>query len=113
MTPSSRRKFIIQGAALLPAVSLLSSCGDTSKQKSSLAPVVISTWDSLDSVNKEAWGILKNKGKAIDAVGKTLGFFIGGALEARRQGIENEEMDKYNKLQEYTSRNTQTAQQTV
>jgi len=50
-------------------------------------------------------------GKAIDAVGKTLGFFIGGALEARRQGIENEEMDKYNKLQEYTSRNTQTAQQ--
>ena len=70
MTPSSRRKFIIQGAALLPAVSLLSSCGDTSKQKSSLAPVVISTWDSLDSVNKEAWGILKNKGKAIDAVEK-------------------------------------------
>ena len=50
-------------------------------------------------------------GKAIEAVGKTLGFFIGGALEARRQGIENEEMDKYNKLQEYTSRNTQTAQQ--
>ena len=50
-------------------------------------------------------------GKAIDAVGKTLGFFIGGALEARRQGIENKEMDKYNKLQEYTSRNTQTAQQ--
>jgi len=50
-------------------------------------------------------------GKAIDTVGKTLGFFIGGALEARRQGIENEEMDKYNKLQEYTSRNTQTAQQ--
>lgn len=50
-------------------------------------------------------------GQAIDAVGKTLGFFIGGSLEARRQGIENEEMDKYNKLQEYTSRNTQTAQQ--
>ena len=37
--------------------------------------------------------------------------FIGGALNARRQGIENEEMDKYNKLQEYTSRNTQAAQQ--
>ena len=50
-------------------------------------------------------------GKAIDAVGKTLGFFIGGALEARRKGIENKEMDKYNKLQEYTSKNTQTAQQ--
>lgn len=50
-------------------------------------------------------------GKALDTVGKTLGFFIGGALNARRQGIENEEMDKYNKLQEYTSRNTQTAQQ--
>lgn len=50
-------------------------------------------------------------GKAIDAVGKTLGFFIGGSLEARRQGIENEEMDKYNKVQEYTSRNTQTIQQ--
>lgn len=50
-------------------------------------------------------------GKAISTVGKTLGFIIGGALEARRQGIENEEMDKYNKVQEYTSRNTQTAQQ--
>ena len=50
-------------------------------------------------------------GKAIDAVGKTLGFFIGGALEARRQGIKNKEINKYNKLQEYTSRNTQTAQQ--
>ena len=50
-------------------------------------------------------------GKAIDAVGKTLGFFIGGALGARRQGIENEEMNKYNKVQEYTSRNMQTIQQ--
>ena len=50
-------------------------------------------------------------GKAIDAVGKTLGFFIGGALNARKQGIENEEMDKYKKIQEYTSRNTQTVQQ--
>lgn len=42
---------------------------------------------------------------------KLISGIIGGALEARRKGIENEEMDKYNKLQEYTSRNTQTAQQ--
>lgn len=31
---------------------------------------------------------------------------IGGALGARTQGIKNEEMDKYNKIQEYNSRNS-------
>jgi N4-(beta-N-acetylglucosaminyl)-L-asparaginase len=70
MTLSTRRKFIIQGATLLPAVTLLSACSNEKTQKSSLAPVVISTWDSLDSVNKEAWEVLRNKGKALDAVEK-------------------------------------------
>nr|HMU05276.1 isoaspartyl peptidase/L-asparaginase [Saprospiraceae bacterium] len=70
MALPSRRKFIIQSATLIPAVSLLSSCAENTKQKKTLAPIVISTWDSLTSVNKEAWEILKNKGKAIDAVEK-------------------------------------------
>ena len=42
---------------------------------------------------------------------KLISGIIGGALNARKQAIEDEEMNKYNKVQEYTSRNTQTAQQ--
>ena len=33
-------------------------------------PVVISTWDAGIQANKAAWEVLKNKGKAIDAVEK-------------------------------------------
>ena len=31
-------------------------------------PLVISTWDAGISANKAAWEILKNKGRALDAV---------------------------------------------
>ncbi len=70
MTHTSRRKFIIQGATLIPAVSLMASCNNSSANKSSIAPIVISTWDSLQTVNKAAWEVLKENGKALDAVEK-------------------------------------------
>lgn len=66
---SSRRKFILQSAAALPAITLINACG---KQQDVTAkkPIVVSTWDSGLAVNKVAWEILKEKGKAIDAVEK-------------------------------------------
>lgn len=45
-------------------------------------------------------------GKALGAAGKTLGFIIGGALEARRQAIENKEMEYYNDVRNFNERNS-------
>lgn len=46
-------------------------------------------------------------GKALDAVGKTAGFIIGGALSLRRQNIEKEENKYYDQLKEFNERNSQ------
>lgn len=66
---STRRKFLLQSTAIIPAVALASGCTST-KQVPSTKPIVVSTWDSGLAVNKVAWEILKNNGKAIDAVEK-------------------------------------------
>jgi N4-(beta-N-acetylglucosaminyl)-L-asparaginase len=65
----SRRKFLIQSGAIIPALTLLSSC-ETNPTVVQKKPIVVSTWDSGLAVNKVAWNILKNSGKAIDAVEK-------------------------------------------
>ncbi len=70
MTHTSRRKFIMQSAALIPAVSLIASCDNSSEIKNTTAPIVISTWDSVSTVNKASWEVLRNKGRALDAVEK-------------------------------------------
>jgi len=100
----------IGGKSLDATANLLGSLGKDNSKAKAFGQGASGAMKVSDSITKPFESI-PIAGKAIDAVGKTLGFFIGGALEARRQGIENEEMDKYNKLQEYTSRNTQTAQQ--
>ncbi|MBL0099817.1 MAG: N(4)-(beta-N-acetylglucosaminyl)-L-asparaginase [Saprospiraceae bacterium] len=66
----SRRKFLQHGAMILPAISMITSCSSQEEEKATTAPIVVSTWDSGLAVNKIAWEILKNKGKAIDAVEK-------------------------------------------
>lgn len=66
---STRRKFIRNTAAILPTLALVQAC---SNKKNTIVkkPIVVSTWDSGLAVNKVSWEILKNKGKAIDAVEK-------------------------------------------
>jgi len=66
---SSRRTFIRNTAAILPTLALVQACS-TKKNTSVKKPIVVSTWDSGLAVNKVAWEILKNSGKAIDAVEK-------------------------------------------
>lgn len=66
---SSRRKFIKQTAIIIPAASIIQSCQPKITEKIK-KPIVVSTWDSGLEVNKVAWQILKNNGKAIDAVEK-------------------------------------------
>lgn len=48
-------------------------------------------------------------GQALDAVGKTLGFLIGGPLAARQAAIRSEEEDKAKKQQQYYERTTPTS----
>ena len=47
----------------------------------------------------------------IGQASKLISGIIGGALGARRQGIEDEETDKQNKQLEYLTRNTQSVSQ--
>lgn len=65
----SRRKFIQQSMVVIPALSAVSSC-QSSTSNPTVRPIVVATWDSGLSVNKVAWEILKNKGRALDAVEK-------------------------------------------
>lgn len=59
-----RRKFISLSALSFLSVPLQSFSG----VKKSNKPIVISTWDAGINANIAAWNILKNNGKAIDAV---------------------------------------------
>ncbi|UIR56582.1 N(4)-(beta-N-acetylglucosaminyl)-L-asparaginase [Sphingobacterium sp. SRCM116780] len=67
---SSRRHFIKQGiigATALGSVETLSSFSNSPKS-AKMKPIVISTWDFGIAANQAAWEVLKNGGKAIDAV---------------------------------------------
>ncbi len=65
---SNRREFLKQSVVVIPGISLLTSCANNTKSTTLKKPIVISTWDSGIAVNKVAWEVLKNGGKAIDAV---------------------------------------------
>lgn len=64
---TTRRKFI-QSTSLVAAGILSKSAMAQSKQKKITAPIVISTWDFGLQTNAEAWKILSNNGKVLDAV---------------------------------------------
>lgn len=100
----------VAGKSMNAAANLMSTFGKDNSKAKAFGLGASGAMKVSDNITKPFESI-PIAGKAISAVGKTLGFIIGGALEARRQGIENEEMDKYNKVQEYTSRNMQTIQQ--
>jgi N4-(beta-N-acetylglucosaminyl)-L-asparaginase len=72
---SSRRKFLLtsllSSAGLVPGGQLLarSLSGNSSTGKGAANwPIVISTWDFGQAANLEAWKILENNGRAVDAV---------------------------------------------
>lgn len=67
----NRRKFI-QASAFTSFASLLTAKAVAKPFDSPVIgkPVVISTWDAGLAANKAAWEVLRNKGKAIDAVEK-------------------------------------------
>ncbi|MGB4838306.1 MAG: N(4)-(beta-N-acetylglucosaminyl)-L-asparaginase [Saprospiraceae bacterium] len=67
---SNRRKFIQHSAFIIPCITAITSCNNSQKKKDIKKPIVISTWDSGLAVNKVAWQVMKNGGKAIDAVEK-------------------------------------------
>jgi N4-(beta-N-acetylglucosaminyl)-L-asparaginase len=66
-----RRKFVKISAVGSAAV-VLDSCKNTNAQTivslTKTKPIVVSTWNPGLIANKEAWNILKNNGKSIDAV---------------------------------------------
>ena len=69
----TRRKFLQATAytSLAGFVSLkLSSCLPRSAAGKKDLPIVISTWDAGIDANKAAWEVLKNNGRALDAVEK-------------------------------------------
>ena len=66
---TSRRKFIqttALGAGILSATDLFSM--EKQKTNSFNKPIVISTWNFGMEANKDAWAILNNSGRALDAV---------------------------------------------
>jgi isoaspartyl peptidase/L-asparaginase-like protein (Ntn-hydrolase superfamily) len=67
-----RRKFIIQGSVFSAGILMDSKIGIAQEVVNDLAnadfPIVISTWDFGMAANAEAWKILSNGGKALDAV---------------------------------------------
>lgn len=66
---TSRRKFIqttALGAGILSATDLFSM--EKQKSNSFNKPIVISTWNFGIEANKDAWAILNNNGRALDAV---------------------------------------------
>lgn len=73
----SRRKFLTAGSLSLAGSSLISGTQPFAKVAGSHlispvlnSPIVISTWDFGIAANAAAWQILKNKGRALDAVEK-------------------------------------------
>jgi len=68
----SRRKFILSGAAGVSAISLSGRIHASALKKTGKGapskPVVISTWNFGVAANQAAWEILKNSGRALDAV---------------------------------------------
>ncbi len=63
----SRRKFL-QTSAVLSTLLPFTSLFAKSKTAEPTKPVVISTWDFGKPANAEAWKVLTNKGRALDAV---------------------------------------------
>lgn len=72
----NRRKFIHLGALTAPLLAAKNSFADNFSETNK--PIVVSTWDSGMAVNAEAWKILSEKGRSLDAV------------EAGAMHIENE-----------------------
>ncbi len=67
----NRRKFIKTSAISSLALAINKSAACTSKKKpTTVKPVVISTWDAGLRANKAAWDVLKDGGRALDAVEK-------------------------------------------
>ena len=70
----NRRKFIsatgIAGASLLISDKLLANIPVENSRVIEDKPIVISTWDFGIAANAAAWSILKNNGRALDAVEK-------------------------------------------
>lgn len=68
----SRRKFLTTGSLSLVGSSLFSGNQSFTKLTNPVAdsPIVISTWDFGIAANAAAWEILKNNGRALDAVEK-------------------------------------------
>lgn len=61
----NRRRFITLGGISVPLFSSLKAFSAPVKQTT---PIVVSTWDEGKNVNREAWKILSEKGRALDAV---------------------------------------------
>ncbi|MEI8060110.1 MAG: glycosylasparaginase, partial [Ferruginibacter sp.] len=72
----NRRKFLHLSALTAPLLSAKRSLANSLEPLTK--PIVISTWDSGMAVNTEAWKILSENGRALDAV------------EAGAMHIENE-----------------------
>jgi len=66
---SSRRKFL-QTGALLSTLLPVSKIFAKNKSVESAKPLVISTWDFGKPANAEAWKVLINNGRSLDAVEK-------------------------------------------
>jgi N4-(beta-N-acetylglucosaminyl)-L-asparaginase len=70
---TSRRDFIKRGtlasaALLLNQTEVISQEKNNSENKVINQPIVLSTWDFGIKANEAAWEVLKNKGRALDAV---------------------------------------------
>lgn len=61
----NRRKFLQTSMLATPLLSVKNSFA---QNKISTKPIVVSTWDDGRKVNTEAWKILSQKGRALDAV---------------------------------------------
>lgn len=64
---TSRRKFIGYGTAALSALPFINACA-TDKKSIGSRPIVVSTWNFGVAANIEAWKVLSNNGRSLDAV---------------------------------------------
>jgi isoaspartyl peptidase/L-asparaginase-like protein (Ntn-hydrolase superfamily) len=64
----SRRSFIIKGAALIPAISMVETVFSKDTMQIKQLPVVISTWNHGLPANEAAWKVLESGGWSLDAV---------------------------------------------
>jgi N4-(beta-N-acetylglucosaminyl)-L-asparaginase len=65
---SNRRNFVKTTFAGLSAIALSPSLKSTAAPKEHAGPLVISTWNFGQRANAEAWKILQDQGRALDAV---------------------------------------------